>query len=121
MDSCPGYVMQDSEQMADCLIQFHDPKAGECIDMRSSSRDTFANEIASVYNDYLHSVKGNSEQKDPVYMGKFSNAPAQYLALFRVDKPCKHKPIAVFVYMIKGELSTPSIGCRVACDSSDVR
>ena len=55
--------------MADCLIQFHDPEAGQCIDVRSSSRDTFANEIAHVYNGYLKTVKGN--QEDPVYMGEF--------------------------------------------------
>ena len=57
--------------MADCLIQFHDPSAGQCIDVRSSSRDTFANEIANVYTGYLRSVKGDSKQDDPVYMGEF--------------------------------------------------
>jgi hypothetical protein len=62
--------MQDFEQMADCLIQFHDPQAGQCIDVRSSLRDTFANEIAHVYNGYLRTVKG--KQEDPVYMGEFS-------------------------------------------------
>ena len=106
--------------MADCLIQFHDPKAGECIDMRSSSRDAFANEIASVYNDYLHSVKGNSEQKDPVYMGKLSSAPAQHLALFRVDKPCKHKPIAVCrVHGRRRNFAQRPIAVVLLCDSSD--
>lgn len=65
-------MMQDFEQMADCLIQFHDPKAGQCIGVRSSSRDTFANEIADVYNGYLKTVKGN-DKEDPVYMGECSS------------------------------------------------
>jgi hypothetical protein len=71
-DSCPDRVMQDFEQMADCLIQFHDPTAGKCIDVRSSARDTFANEIADVYNGYLSTVKSN-DKEDPVYMGEFTS------------------------------------------------
>ena len=58
--------------MADCLIQFHDSTAGQCIDVRSSSRDTFANEIADVYNGYLSTVKGN-DKEDAVYMGELSS------------------------------------------------
>lgn len=58
--------------MADCLIQFHEPKAGQCIDVRSSSRDTFASEIANVYTSYMKSVKVDSEPEDPVYMGEFA-------------------------------------------------
>lgn len=69
---CPVCELQDFEQMADCLIQFHEPKAGQCIDVRSSSRDTFASEIANVYTGYMKSVKVDSEPEDPVYMGEFA-------------------------------------------------
>ena len=72
-DACPACVLQDFEQMADCLIQFHEPKAGQCIALRSAARDTFASEIANVYTGYMKSVKVDSEQEDPVYMGEFAS------------------------------------------------
>jgi predicted unusual protein kinase regulating ubiquinone biosynthesis (AarF/ABC1/UbiB family) len=58
---------QDFDQIADCLIGFHDPGAGNCIDARGDERDTFASEIASVYTGYYDSVTPGS---DPVYMGQ---------------------------------------------------
>jgi predicted unusual protein kinase regulating ubiquinone biosynthesis (AarF/ABC1/UbiB family) len=60
---------QDYQQIADCLIQFHDPQAGECISLRGPRRDAFADEIGSVYKGYLDSVN-SAGGEDPVYMGE---------------------------------------------------